>query len=75
MAISAIASHTKASNNGDPSDFAIAAGVRKMPRAMESPVTTAIAAAKPSCLVSFCLRVSNFDHPTFPYRTLHPPKG
>src|SRR5512141_40902 len=48
MAMAAIPSHTASSNAGEPSDFAIAAGVRKMPSAMDSPQTTAIAAANPS---------------------------
>jgi len=48
MAMIAMASQTAASRRGEPSDFAIAAGVRKMPRAIDSPVTTAMAAARPS---------------------------
>src|SRR5512140_3318745 len=48
MAISAMPSQTASSKAGEPSDFAIAAGVRKMPSAMDSPHTTAIAAANPS---------------------------
>jgi hypothetical protein len=42
--------HTAANSAGDPSDFAIAAGVRKIPSAIDSPVTTAIVPANPICL-------------------------
>ena len=34
----------------DPSDFEVAAGVRKIPSALDSPVTTAMVAANPSGL-------------------------
>jgi hypothetical protein len=34
----------------DPSDFAVAAGVRKIPSALDAPVTTAMVAANPSGL-------------------------
>src|SRR6185369_16562248 len=44
-----------ARSNGEPRDRAIAAGVRKMPRAIASPMTTAIAPASPICLRS-CIR-------------------
>src|SRR5215469_15325789 len=39
------------SNNqkGDPRDFAIPAGVRKIPTAMHSPATAAVADARPNC--------------------------
>jgi len=53
MAIRAMTSQIAARSRGDPSDFAMAAGVRKMPSAMDSPVTTAIAAARPSCRLEF----------------------
>ncbi|HTG35898.1 MAG TPA: hypothetical protein VLB76_23475 [Thermoanaerobaculia bacterium] len=45
----AMAHQTAASSSGEPSDFAIVAGVRKIPSAIASPVTAAIAAARPSC--------------------------
>jgi hypothetical protein len=41
--------HTAARRRGEPNDLAIAAGVRKMPSAIDSPVTTERAAAKPIC--------------------------
>src|ERR1700756_3795094 len=40
---------TGASSAGEPSERAMAAGVRKMPSEMASPVTTAVAAHTPSC--------------------------
>src|SRR5450631_3666731 len=49
----AMAHQTAPRSKGDPSDLAMAAGVRKIPSAMDSPVTTAIAAQRPSCLFSF----------------------
>src|SRR5271170_1801871 len=48
--MSAIPHHTAANSAGEPSDFAMAAGVRKIPSAIDWPVTTAIAAARPICL-------------------------
>src|ERR1700677_3333727 len=53
MAIKATNNHTTLTNKGEPNDFAIAAGVRKIPSAIDSPITTAIAAVRPSCLRSF----------------------
>ena len=47
-AISAIKAQTKSSQNGDPRDFAIPAGVRKIPMAMDSPATAAIAEPNPN---------------------------
>src|SRR5450631_1720282 len=44
-----MAHQTAANSRGEPSDLAMAAGVRKMPSAMDSPLTTAIAAVRPSC--------------------------
>jgi hypothetical protein len=43
-----IVSHTINSQNGEPNDFAMPAGVRKIPTAMDSPATAAIAEAKPN---------------------------
>ncbi len=41
--------HTAPSSAGEPTDFAMPAGVRKMPSEMASPVTTAMAAHTPIC--------------------------
>src|SRR5277367_6932102 len=68
MAISAIPHHTAASSKGDPSDFAIAAGVRKMPNAIDCPVTTATAEANPICLPSFVCAGSSFRMPSYAER-------
>src|SRR5882724_10672393 len=46
--MTAIASHTTRSSSGEPSDFAIDAGVKKMPSAIDWPTTIPTAAAKPS---------------------------
>ncbi len=43
-------SQTTRSQKGDPSDLAMLAGVRKMPTAMDSPATAAVAEARPSSL-------------------------
>src|ERR1700733_15280458 len=48
MAISAMPRHTSNSRSGEPSDFAIVAGVRKIPSAIDSPTTIIIAEARPS---------------------------
>src|SRR3982751_4036332 len=45
-----MAHHTSPSSSGEPRDFAIVAGVRKIPSAIDSPVTAEMAAARPSCL-------------------------
>src|ERR1700677_904588 len=50
MVITPIPHHTASKRRGEPSDLAMAAGVRKMPSAMDSPVTTAIVPANPICL-------------------------
>jgi hypothetical protein len=42
---------TISNQKGDPSDFAIPAGVRKMPTPIISPTTTAVAEANPRCLL------------------------
>src|SRR5512146_2654389 len=46
--MAAMHSQTARRSAGEPSDLAIAAGVRKIPRAIDSPVTMAIAAGSPS---------------------------
>jgi hypothetical protein len=45
-------SHTTNSQNGDPSDFAIPAGVRKIPMAITSPTMRAVAVLRPICRLS-----------------------
>jgi hypothetical protein len=50
MVIMPIPHHTATKSRGEPSDLAMAAGVRKMPSAMDSPVTTATVLANPICL-------------------------
>ena len=52
MAIAPIKSHTENTSAGEPSDFAMPAGVRKMPTATTSPTTSAIAVGSPSCRLS-----------------------
>src|SRR5215469_3288165 len=50
---------TSNNQNGDPRDFAIPAGVRKIPTAMHSPATAAVAEARPSCRA----RATSLDEP------------
>ena len=57
-AITAIASQMTRSQNGDPTDRAICAGVRKMPTAITSPITSETAAPSPSCRERFIERES-----------------
>ncbi len=47
--MNAMPHQTAASNAGEPSERAMPAGVRKMPREIASPVTTAVAAQTPIC--------------------------
>ena len=47
------------SQNGEPTDFAIPAGVRKIPTAMTCPINNAIAVQSPNCRFKFsagCIR-------------------
>ena len=39
--------HTAASSKGEPNDFAMAAGVKKMPSAIDCPITKAIVPGRP----------------------------
>ena len=48
IALAPIVSQTASSQNGEPSDFAIPAGVRKIPTPITSPTTSAVAVASPS---------------------------
>jgi hypothetical protein len=48
MVIAPIASQTTNSQKGEPSDLAIAAGVRKIPTPIASPATAAAAEPNPS---------------------------
>src|ERR1700734_4056997 len=45
--MSPIPHHTAASSKGEPNDFAIAAGVKKMPSAIDCPITRAMFPADP----------------------------
>src|ERR1700694_253740 len=47
--MTAMPNQTAARGAGEPRDLDIPAGVRKMPREMASPVTTAVAAHTPIC--------------------------
>jgi hypothetical protein len=48
----ATTSQTISNQNGDPTAFAMAAGVKNIPAAITSPATTAVAEANPSRLSS-----------------------
>jgi hypothetical protein len=45
-------SHTTSSHIGEPSAFAMPAGVRKIPTAITSPITSAVAVRTPICLLN-----------------------
>jgi hypothetical protein len=48
MVMAPIPSHTASNQKGEPSDLAMAAGVRKIPTPIASPVTAAVAEPNPS---------------------------
>ena len=48
-----MSSQTISSQSGEPSDFAIPAGVRKIPTAMTSPTIKAVAVPSPICRFKF----------------------
>ena len=59
-------SQTRSNQTGEPSDFAIPAGVRKMPTAITSPTISAVALRSPICLLSFAWMIIEAVRPTNP---------